>query len=64
VIIGNAPLFGEAMGVTIVITQVHLPDVEVHELALVRSERHRTLLGRKRIAGVLLASRDVLEIKI
>jgi hypothetical protein len=62
VVVGDAPLVREAMGVTIVIPQVHLSDVEVHELTLVRSESHGTLLGGKRITGVLLACRDVLEI--
>jgi hypothetical protein len=64
VIVGDAPLVRETMGVTHIIAQVHLPDVEVHELTLMTSERHGTLLRNEGITGVLLARRDVLEIVV
>jgi hypothetical protein len=52
-VVGDAPLVRESMGMTVELTQVHLPDVEVHELSFVRGQGHELfLLGLERVVGV------------
>jgi hypothetical protein len=62
VVVGDVPLVRETMGMPIEMTQVHLPDIEVHELTFLRKQWHQVLLGLERVVGVLLARRNVLSV--
>jgi hypothetical protein len=63
-VVGDATLIRETMGMTVELTQVHLPDVEVHELSFVRGQGHGLfLLGLERVVGVQHTRRITLNIR-